>query len=126
MASPIGVILNSINNKGPLLEREFIEKEYTPYVINRSLSYFLDTVLFVQEIDKYPNMSKWDQYLYYYHSVDRKRRFQKWHKPEKDKYLEDISEFYNVSKTKAIQALKLLSVEQCEAIKKRNDKGGRR
>ena len=37
MASPLGTILNSINNKGALLDKEFVEKEYVTFVVKRSL-----------------------------------------------------------------------------------------
>ena len=126
MASPLGTILNSINNKGPLLDREFVEKEYVPFVVNRSLSYFMDCVLFVAEVDKFPKMPKWDQYLYYYHAIPKCRRFQSWHKPEKDKYLKAVAEAYNYSNEKAVAALKLLDESQCKTIEKSVDKGGRR
>lgn len=126
MASPLGTILNSINNKGALLDKDFVENEYVPFVVNRSLSYFMDTVLFVAEMDRLPKMPKWDQYLYYYHAVPKSRRFQNWHKPGKDKYLKAVAEIYNYSSRKAVAALKLLDDSQCTQIAKSIDKGGRR
>ena len=126
MASPIGTILNSINNKGAILDREYIEKEYVPFVINRSLSNVLDTVLFAHELNRTPNMPVYDQYLFYYHSIAKKRRFAQWHKPSKDKYLTVVMEFYGYNDRKAKAALTILSEAQCKEIAKRVDKGGKK
>lgn len=125
MASSLGVILNSINNKGTKLDRDFIESEYVPFVVNRSLSYFVDTALFAAELDRIPKMDKWDQYLYYYICVPKCRRFQSWHRSENDKYLKAVAEVYNYSYIKAKTALKLLDKSQCVIIEKMVDKGGK-
>lgn len=125
MANPLGTILKSINMKGELLEREFVEAEYKPFVVNRSLSYFMDCVLFVNELNALPKMPVYDQYLFYYYSIPKSNRFAPWHKPSKDKYLQAVMEFYNYSAKKAETALKILSEAQCEAIAKRVSKGGK-
>ncbi len=126
MSSPLGVILNSINNKGALLDQEYIEREYKPFVINRSLSYMVDTVLFAHELNRLPNMPVYDQYLFYYHSLSKKKRFAKWHKAPKDKYLQVVMEYYGYSARKAQTALAILSVDQCKEIAGRIDKGGKK
>lgn len=126
MASPLGTILNSINNKGEILDREFIEKEYKPFVVNRSLSNMQDTVLYAHELNQYPNMPVYDQYLFYYHAIPKKRRFAQWCKPSKDKYLKVVMEFYGYNERKAESALAILSEAQCELLAKRIDKGGKR
>ena len=126
MASPLGAILNSINNKGEILDQEFIEKEYKPFVINRSLSNIMDTVLFAHELNRLPNMPVYDQYKFYYYAIPKKRRFAQWCKPSKDKYLQVVMEYYDYNERKAQSALKLLSESQCEELAKRIDKGGKK
>ncbi len=126
MSSPLGVILNSINMKGELLDREYIEKEYTPFVINRSLSYMMDTVLYAHELNQLPNMPVYDQYLFYYHALSKQKRFARWHKPGKDKYLPIVMEYYGYSDRKAKAALAILSEAQCKELARRVDKGGKK
>lgn len=126
MSSPLGVILKSINMKGELLDREFIEKEYAPFVINRSLSYFTDCILFVHELDQLPNMPVYDQYLFYYYAIPKHNRFAKWHRPKSDKYLPIVMEYYGYSPEKAKAALAILSEAQCKELAKRVDKGGKK
>ena len=121
----LGDILKSINNKTGIIDPEEIQKDYVPFIVNRSLSNFLDTVVLANEMNLYPNTPKNYQYLFYVHSVRRGKRFSKWHKPEHDKYLSVVKEYYDYSYEKATAALKLLTTEQCVELEKRLYKGGR-
>lgn len=126
MSSPLGVILNSINTKGELLDEEYIKEHYSPFVVNRSFSYMVDTVLYAHELNQLPTMPVYDQYLFYYHALPKKKRFAKWHKPSKDKYLPVVMEYYGYSERKAKAALTILSDDQCKEIAGRIDKGGKK
>lgn len=126
MSSPLGVILKSINMKGGILDQEFIEKEYAPFVINRSLSYFADAILYAHELDQLASMPVYDQYLFYYHAIPKHNRFAKWHRPKSDKYLPIVMEYYGYSLEKAKTALAILSETQCKELVKRLDKGGKK
>lgn len=126
MSSPLGVILRSINTKNEFLDREYIEAEYKPFIINRALSYMVDSTLFANELNQLPNMSVYDQYKFYYYSLPKSNRFAKWHKPAKDKYLKVVMEYYGYSERKAKSALAILSEAQCEELAKRVDKGGKK
>lgn len=126
MASPISIIMNSLNGKGEILDQEFIEKEYKPFIINRSLSYILDAVLYADELNKLPNMPVYDQYLFYYYTLSKRKRFARWHRPAKDKYLPVVMEYYGYSERKAQTALTILSESQCKELARRVDKGGKR
>jgi len=126
MASPMGVILSSINKKTELLDQEYIEEHYVPFVINRSLSYFYDCVLLVNEMNKRSTIPVYDQYLFYYHAITRKSRFSKWHKTSQDKYLSVVMDYYDYSSRKAEAALKLLSGGQCKSLALTLDTGGKK
>ena len=109
-----------------MLDREYIEKEYVPFIINKSLSYFVDCILFVTELDRRSDIPKWDQYLFYYHSVPKKKRFCPWHKVDRDKHLDAVKEFYNFSAAKANTVIKLLTDAQLQEIARLTDKGGKK
>jgi len=52
--------LNAINHsKEPLMETddESVEKEYPPFVVNRCLSFFPDTIYFVNEMNHYHTLA---------------------------------------------------------------------
>lgn len=122
----LGDFLKSINNKSGIIEPEEVQKDYVPYIVNRSLSYFLDTIMLADEMNKYSQLPKNYQYLFYVNSVRKGNRFAKWAKPEKDKYLEVVKEYYDYSYEKAKAVLKLLTEQQCKELEKRLYKGGRK
>ena len=118
--------LNSINfNKNNLIEEDpDVIKDYTTYVINRCLSGNLDCIMFVNEMNRYPNLDKDMQYSFYLNTLRKKKRFSPWLRKDKVTDLECIKSYYGYSNEKASQALKILSKEQLEFIKQRLDTGG--
>ena len=120
--------LNSINfNKNNLIEEDPSQvKEYPPYIINRCLSGHLDTILFANEMNKYPNLDKDMQYNFYLNTLRKKKRFSPWLRKEKVTDLQCVKQYYGYSNEKASQALKILSKQQLDYIKKRLDTGGRK
>ena len=118
--------LNSINfNKNNLIEEDpDVIKEYTPYVINRCLSGNLDCIMFVNEMNRYPNLDKDMQYSFYLNTLRKKKRFSPWLRKDKVTDLECVKQYYGYSNEKASQALKILSKEQIGFIKQRLDTGG--
>ncbi len=119
--------LNSINfNKNNLIEEDPSQvKEYPPYIINRCLSGHLDTILFANEMNKYPNLDKDMQYNFYLNTLRKKKRFSPWLRKEKVTDLQCVKQYYGYSNEKASQALKILSKQQLEFIKQRLETGGR-
>jgi hypothetical protein len=100
-------------------------KEYSPFMVNRALSYHMDCVLYANEVNKYHSIDKDMQYQYLLNSIRPvKRKFQPWQKSSTDKDLECIKEYFGYSNQKAKEALLLLSAEQIAEIKIRTDKGG--
>lgn len=98
---------------------ELSEKAYIPYITNRSLSYFTDTLLYANEMNKYSHLDNKLQYEFLLNSIRPKKRFAKWHKPEQDDDIELVSEFYNYSLPKARNVLSILSDKQLSAIRDR-------
>ena len=114
--------LNSINfNKEDLSEHI---REYPPYIINRCLSGHMDCVMYVNEMNKYPNLEKDMQYSFYLNSLRKRKRFSPWLRKDKVQDLECVKQYYGYSNEKASQALKILTNEQINFIKQRLDVGG--
>lgn len=120
-------ILNSINySKKNILTDPQQEKEYVPYVINRCLSYFPDTLLHANEMNRLNFLDKRVQYDYYLRSIRSRKRFSKWLKKEEVDDLEIVKKFFNYSEKRAREALKILSKDDIKNIKKQLDIGGSR
>jgi hypothetical protein len=115
----LGDYLNSINHtKENLLDTddESVEKEYTPYIVNRCLSYFPDTIFHVNEMNRFANTDKKLQYDYLINSIRKRKRYSKWMKTENIKELEIIKKHFNYSYQKAKDVLPLLSRKELKEI----------
>jgi hypothetical protein len=119
--------LNSINSsKQDIMVDDLAEKAYNPFMVNRGLSYFNDTVLMANEMNLYANLDKKLQYHFLINIVRKRKRFSKWAKPEVESDIEAVKEYYGYSNEKARQILTLLSPDQIKNIKEKVSKGGRR
>ena len=102
------------------------EKAYNSFMVNRSLSYFSDTTLLANEMNRYHHLDSRLQYQFLINIVRKRKRFSKWVKPELENDLESVKEYYGYSNEKARQILPLLSPSQIETIKEKVNKGGRK
>jgi hypothetical protein len=118
--------LNSINQSKINLidENPSLEREYPPYIINRCLSGHIDTVMYSNELNKAPSLSRKLQYDFLINIVRKRKRFSPWIKKEKIEDLECIKKYYGYSTEKAKQALTILSKEQLKFIKQKFETGG--
>ena len=116
-------IVNSINSSKEM-EWEDIEKLYEPYIINKAMSYFPDTILFADDMNKFYDLPKKLQYLYYINNVKPKKRFSKWAKKNNDESLDLVKKYFNYNDKKAEAALKILTTTQIKMIKEKQEIGG--
>jgi hypothetical protein len=100
-------------------------KSYNPYLMNRFLSYHLDCILLVNEMNMHSDLSKDTQYHFYINSLrKRQRKLSKFFKKETLDDLESIKTYYGYNNKKALQALKVLTKEQINYIKEKLEIGG--
>ena len=120
--------LNAINyTKEPLLDTEDDQwvKKYPPYIINRCISPFPDTIQLVNEINQLHHLDKKLQYDFLINSLRTRKRYTPWMKAKKLENLEYVKEYYGYNNEKARYALDILNDEQISAIKTKLNKGGR-
>ena len=120
--------LNAINNtKENILdtEDEQWEKKYAPFIVNKCVAPFTDTLILVNEINQLHHLDKKLQFDYLLNSIRPRKRFTPWVKAKKLKNLEYVKEFYGYNNEKAKVALDILDDEQISAIKQKMRKGGR-
>ena len=101
-----------------------IEKEYTPFMINRALSQGMDTVLIANEMNRLAHLDKDLQYSYYINNVAirAKKRFNKWAKSADAE--EDVSLVMNHYKMNRRKTEEIMDLVDLETIRKNSDKGG--
>ena len=120
--------LNAINvTKEPLLdsEDETWEKKYAPFIVNKCVAPFPDTILLVNELNQYHHLDKKLQFDFLLNSLRARKRYTPWLKAKKLKNLEYVKEYYGYNNEKAKAALDILDDEQISAIKIKLNKGGR-
>jgi hypothetical protein len=124
--NPFGY-LNSINaSKKDIMIDDLAEKDYNSFLVNRSLSYFYDTIGVANVMNRYHHIDNKLQYHFLINIVRKRKRFSKWYKPETESDIEVVKEYYGYSNEKARQIMPLLSPEQITIIKEKVSKGGRR
>jgi hypothetical protein len=120
--------LNAINltKKDLFAEDPLNKKDYAPFIVNRGLSYFPDTVLYANEMNQNSQIPIEWQFSFFLNSISKKKRFSKWSK--KDAETEDfrlVKEYFGYSDNKAQDALNILSKDQLIMIKEKLYKGGK-
>lgn len=101
------------------------EKEYKPYIVNRAISQHNDTILYVNEMNRYFNLDNKLQYDFYLNTLKAmKRPFQKWYKSSESIDIESVKEYFGYSSEKAKEALRILTPDQIKTIKEVIDKTG--
>ena len=118
--------LNAINTtKKDVIVDDITEKAYNSFMVNRSLSYFNDTVVLANEMNRYHHLDNKLQFDFLINMVRKRKRFSKWIKPQIESDVEVVKEYYGYSNEKARQVFPLLSPEQINGLKKKVNKGGR-
>ena len=111
--------------KKDIMVDDISESEYQPFLINRSLSYFPDTVLYANEMNQNSHLPSRLQFDFFINIIKKRNRFSKWFKPTEIQSIGIIKEYYGYSNEKAKSVLSLLNNRQIEELSKRIYKGGR-
>jgi hypothetical protein len=118
---------NSINStKKDIMVDDLAEKGYSSYMVNKGLSYFNDTALIANEMNRLFHLDNKLQYHFLINIVRKRKRFSKWNKPELVNDVEVIKEYYGYSNDKARQVLPLLTSDQVKILREKVSKGGKR
>ena len=121
--------INAINqSKEDLIAKsdnpELAEKVYEPFIVNRGLSFFADTILYANEMNRFALLDKKPQFAYLLNSIRPRKRYSKWFKQEKIEKLDIVSEYFGYSKSKAKDIINILTDDQIKIIKEKLQKGG--
>lgn len=118
--------LYSINQskKNILKDDPEAERKYPPFIINKCLSSFTDTVLYANEMNKNPHLDKRLQYDFFINSLKPRKRFTPWLRKETLEDIELVKQYYGYSHNKALEAVRILTKEDLNYIRKILNKGG--
>ena len=118
--------LGSINHdKKPLLDNvEADPRLYKPFVVNRCLSYFPDTIFHANEMNCAPWLDNKSQFDFHRLGIRKKKRFSPWLKKETEENIARIQLVYGYTESKAREVLNILRPQDLETLKKSLDTGG--
>lgn len=101
------------------------ENLYNPFLTNRALSFYPDSVLYANQMNACPGLPNLLQFDYLINSIRSMKRDHSWiKKSAADSDVEMIVEYFGMSPQKAQEALRVLTHGQLEYIRKRTIKGG--
>jgi hypothetical protein len=121
--------LNAINlTKKRLMDSddEDWEKKYAPFIINKCLAPFNDTIMLVNELNQRHHLDSKLQFDFFLNSIRTNKRYSPWVRSEKLKDIEYVKEYYGYGDAKAKSALNILNDEQIKTIRDSLNKGGRK
>ena len=103
-----------------------VEKDYIPFLVNRSLGYFMDTIMYANEMNQKNSLDHKLQYDFLLNIIRPRKRFSKWLKKSKDDNIDLVKKFYGYSYTKSKDVVDILSEDQLKYIRSKLDIGGLR
>ena len=117
--------IKAINtSKDVMKDNSLAEKDYIPFLVNRGLSFFQDTVIQINEMNIRHYIDNKLQFDYLLNNIRPRKRWSKWLKPDKIDNLELVKTYFGFGNEKAKEALEVLSNEDIEEIKSKLAKGG--
>jgi hypothetical protein len=122
--TPFDFIKAISETKENLIVDNLTEKEYVPFIVNKGLSYFPDTILYANEMNRLHLLEKKPQFLFFINSIRPRKRYSKWLKNELNENVKIISEVYGYSHAKARQVADLFTPDQFKIMKEKLQKGG--
>jgi hypothetical protein len=107
------------------LDHDSLDKQYVPFIVNRGLSYFNDTILLANEMNRRAFLPHKMQYDFLKHCIRPRKRFSKWAKKSDDsEYIKCIMDEYSYSAEKARAVFSLFTQNQLTQLKNKRDVGG--
>ena len=97
---------------------------YTPWLTNKYLCNFIDTVYYSNQMNCNPHLDAKLQYDFLYHSIRKRNRFFKRQKHNKTDDFSLVQQYYKYNTKKTLEVLNTLSEDQLEIIRTKMQKGG--
>ena len=117
------IVPSILQTKKNVFEDDPDLKDYNPFIINRALSFHPDCIPYVEEMNRLHFLDKDMQYQYLINTIrPMKRKFAPWQKAQVEKDIECVKEYFGYSNKKAREAMRILTNEQIDEIKRKTDK----
>lgn len=97
---------------------------YVPFLTNRCFAMHMDTIMFAEEMNQRSSMNPAYQYDFYYYAVRKGKRFGFPPKVEQYEDLEVVMRYFQYSRQKATEVIRLLTEDDITSMKNSFETGG--
>lgn len=102
------------------------DRAYVPFMVNRGLSYFNDTVMFANEMNQYASLPAKMQYDFLRYGVRPRKRFSKWGKRADDTAdVQLLMKHYECNAERAREVIGFYPEEELALLRKKYERGGK-
>ena len=102
------------------------KKKYNAFMINKVLSFFSDTIMMANEMNRNYILENDMQFQFLLNSIRSKKRYSPFLRAEKLNDLDVVKEYYGYNNEKAKSALDILAKDEVKLIKEKLFKGGKK
>ena len=102
------------------------KKKYNAFMINKVLSFFADTIMMANEMNRNYILDNDMQFQFLLNSIRSKKRYSPFLRAEKLNDLDVVKEYYGYNNEKAKNALDILTKDEVKLIKEKLFKGGKK
>ena len=102
------------------------KKKYNAFMINKVLSFFSDTIMMANEMNRNYILENDMQFQFLLNSIRSKKRYSPFLRAEKLNDLDVVKEYYGYNNEKAKSALDILTKDEVKLIKEKLFKGGKK
>lgn len=113
------IFVADLNYDKQYLFNEKTEKYYTPFIINKTMSGGVDTILYAQTMNELWHLPKKMQHDYYFYGLRKSKRYNKWLKREDSEDVQIVMKALNYNRQRALEVMPLITAEQLQELKER-------
>lgn len=108
-------------------DKDEVRDAYSPWIINKAMSFIQDCVPFANEVNKMRGIDKSLQFDFYYHGIPKRKRFYKWvKKPQFEEDIDLLSSLFGINKNTAVKYAELMTEDQLKELRETMNTGGRK
>ena len=111
-------IIKKISEGDKTLTTDDIKKDYNPFLVNRGMSMYPDTILYANEMNMCGHVAPEMQCDYYFSSIKPKKRYSKWYKAEKSDLIPVLAKYFNVGINEAKELIPFADEEFLAKLKR--------
>ena len=123
--NPFDYVNAILYTKKDVMQENSNERDYSPFLTNRALSYHRDSIFAAQQLNLIPGIDNRLQFRYLINTIRPMKRDKKqWAKKKENNDIDAVIEYFGYDHKQALVAISILSKDQLKQIKRKLEKGG--